>query len=100
MKNRRRKASSTSIHISGELTIYTVAATKDQLLSDSEALPNPTRLDLTKVSRIDTAGVQLLLFVKKVLSDSNKQLYLNNYSQDFAQTVQSLGLGALLQQED
>ncbi|HRH77548.1 MAG TPA: STAS domain-containing protein [Cellvibrionaceae bacterium] len=100
MKTRNRKTSRSCIQIPGDLTVYTVAAAKDQLLADADTLPNPIRLDLTHVSRIDTAGVQLLLFVKKILSDSNKTLQLNNYSEDFAQTMKTLGLEALLQAED
>lgn len=100
MKTRSRKTNSADIQIPGDLTIYTVAAAKDQLLAQADALPNPTRLDLTLTSRIDTAGVQLLLLLRKVLSDSNKNLYLKNYNEDCAQALRTLGLDALLQVED
>lgn len=100
MKTRSRKNSSACIQIPGDLTIYSVAAAKEQLLTQVDALPNPTRLDLTKVGRLDTAGVQLLVLVKKVLSDSNKILYLKNVSEECAQVLRTLGLDALLQVED
>ena len=44
MKTRNRKTNRSCIQIPGDLTIYTVAAAKDQLLADADTLPNPIQL--------------------------------------------------------
>lgn len=75
---RKNTASGSSLICEGDLTIYTVAVAKTELLNDYGNLRNPIALDLKKVNELDTAGVQLLLFIKKFLTDNNMQLYLKN----------------------
>ena len=58
-----RAETSTRLLVEGELTIYTAAENKPKLLS---ALKAPTtEFDLSLVTEIDTAGLQLLLLVKR-----------------------------------
>jgi len=62
--------------LEGELTIYNVGAAKSMLLDDIQNTIEPIALDLSNVSDIDTAGIQLLLFTKKTFTENNKHLYL------------------------
>lgn len=52
------------IRLSGELTIYTVAEIKARVSTVLEETPT-IEFDLAGVSEIDTAGLQLMLLIKK-----------------------------------
>lgn len=55
---------SAAVHIEGELTVFTVHSLKERLLAalgQGEAL----RIDLSGVSEVDGAGVQLLLATRR-----------------------------------
>lgn len=66
-----------SLMLEGELTIYNVGSAKSMLLDDIQNTIEPIALDLSNVSDIDTAGIQLLLFTKKIFTENNKHLYLS-----------------------
>jgi anti-sigma B factor antagonist len=68
--------SGTMLGVDGELTIYSVAQAKQALFSDYENFVSPIALDLQSVSEIDTAGLQLLLFMQKTLSNDNKKIHI------------------------
>lgn len=53
-----------SLRIDGELTIYRAAELKPWLLQGIEASPRP-EVDLSGVTDIDTAGLQLLILAKR-----------------------------------
>lgn len=55
------------LRLSGKLTIYTAAASRQHLLEQLAALPAeaPRRLDLSEISEIDTSGLQLLLALRR-----------------------------------
>ncbi len=76
--SRKNTKSGSTFLCDGELTIYTVTAAKSELLTDFENTIDPIALDLKQVSELDTAGVQLLLFTKKIMADNNKRIYLKN----------------------
>lgn len=63
--------------LDGELTIYNVSSAKSMLLDDIHNTIEPIALDLSNVIDIDTAGIQLLLFTKKIFSENNKHIYLS-----------------------
>jgi len=73
---RKNNKSGSLLGIDGELTIYTVSQARQALLEDHESFISPVALDLQKVSEIDTAGLQLLLFIQKHLSSLDKKLHL------------------------
>ncbi|HMU65643.1 MAG TPA: STAS domain-containing protein [Cellvibrionaceae bacterium] len=66
----------------GELTIYTVAAAKKILLGNLDEVIDSIALDLGNVNKLDTAGLQLLLFVKHIMADCNKKLYVKNSNEE------------------
>lgn len=72
---RKNNKSGTVLSVEGDLTIYTVAQAKQTLLEDHEIFSTPVALDLHNVSEIDTAGLQLLLFMHKLLKGLNKNLH-------------------------
>lgn len=73
--SRKKNKDTTTLAISGELTIYTVAQVKQDFFTEYEALTDKVALDLESVSEIDTAGVQLLLFARKILNELDKKLF-------------------------
>lgn len=73
---RKKSKDTTTLSFTGELSIYSVGELKNEILGDPESLGTRIALDLEKVSEIDTAGIQLLLFAKKHFLTQEKQLYL------------------------
>lgn len=73
--NRKNNKSGTVLSLEGELTIYTVSHAKQTLLEDHEDFISPVAIELHNLSEIDTAGLQLLLFVQKQLSRLGKKLH-------------------------
>ena len=72
----KNNKSGTVLSIDGDLTIYSVAHVKQTIFSDYEKFVSPIALDLQSVSEIDTAGLQLLLFMQKTLSNDNKKIHI------------------------
>lgn len=68
--------SGTHLSVEGELNIYSVAQAKQALFNDYEKFTSPVSLDLHNVSEFDTAGLQLLLFMQKVLLNDNKKIHI------------------------
>lgn len=66
--------SGTLLTLAGELNIYKVAECKQELFADIDSYQSPVTMDLSAIGEIDTAGVQLLLFAKKILGEANKEL--------------------------
>ncbi|WP_346210308.1 STAS domain-containing protein [Aeromonas salmonicida] len=69
----------TLVKISGEMTIYTAAELKQALtplLYRQQAL----ELDLSEVSEMDSAGLQLLLAAKKTMQQGDSPLHLVMHS--------------------
>ena len=71
---RKDNKSGTVLSLEGELTIYTVAQAKQSLLEGHENFSPSVSLNLVNVSEIDTAGLQLLLFLQKLLGGVSKKL--------------------------
>lgn len=63
----------------GEMTIYNAAALK-ATLQDALHKNKEIEIDLSKVSEIDTAGLQLLLLAHRAAGSRQKPLRLVNYS--------------------
>lgn len=86
----RKTKTGTAIILDGELTIYTIAQVKQDLLRDYENLQAPINLDLHGVSEIDTAGVQLLLFAHKLFNDIQKKLHIEKSNEHVDGVLSSL----------
>lgn len=58
----------------GELTVYTVMATYRELSQIQNFGHKHVTLDLSATAQLDGAGIQLLLYLKKMLAVKNCQL--------------------------
>jgi anti-sigma B factor antagonist len=93
MKISRKKSKGSQILIcDGELTIYTVAKAKSELLSPIDEGVDSVVLDLSAVSSLDTAGLQLILFAKSILADSNKRLRIKKSNEHIDSILQAFNL--------
>jgi anti-anti-sigma factor len=83
----------TSIAIDGELTIYRAADLKVTVL---EALRKSRVLevDLSGVTELDTAGLQVLMLAKNAAAADKRELRLLNHSPAVVEIVEMLNLGA------
>lgn len=63
----------TPLRLSGELTIYHAAEIKPQLVALIGRADTPD-LDLSEVTELDTAGLQLLLFARREANAAGKPL--------------------------
>lgn len=67
------------LSLAQDLTIYHALEQKSQLL-DALAEGQTLELDLSQVAAIDTAGLQLLLLVKREAGSAGKQVKLTGHS--------------------
>ena len=86
-------SSSNVILLEGELTIYRAAELKPLLLA---ALPGtgPIELDLAEVSEVDTAGLQLLMLLRREAQVLGRPLHLRNPSLAMVEAFELLDLAA------
>jgi len=76
------------LRIEGELSIYRAAELKQALLDE----PAPREVDLSGVTDIDTAGVQLLMLAKKMAQVQQRELRLVAHSPAVTEVFELLNL--------
>ncbi|BDA79011.1 hypothetical protein LPTSP3_g19410 [Leptospira kobayashii] len=76
----------------GYLTIPYVSQWKEKLIQIKTKPGSSWNVDLSGIQRIDTAGIQFLLFLKKYSSDKNFELKLHNHSLPVLKIFDLLGL--------
>lgn len=81
------------LRIEGEMTIYQAAELK-QTLAATLAQCDELEIDLSAVTEIDTAGVQLLISAKKTAQSLQKELHLRGHSAAVLDAFELLDLGA------
>lgn len=81
------------LSLQGELTIYTAAAVKKQLVPPLTQGRDLT-IDLASVTEIDTAGLQLLILAKKETIANGVKLQLRNVSAPVTELLALAGLNA------
>lgn len=74
--SRKKKNTPATLHIEGELTIFRAA----ELLQALTGNPPPQEIDLSGVTEIDTAGLQLLMLAKKQALAAQRELRLVAHS--------------------
>ncbi len=67
------------LDIKGEMTIYTAAEQKDQLLAYINS-GSELEINLSEVSELDTAGTQLLIMAKQEAARKQKKLKITMHS--------------------
>ncbi len=82
-----------TLRIDGEMTIYSAAEHKTRLLEhlgDSDEL----ELDLAGVDEMDSAGLQILLVLKREVERSGRSLRLRNHSRAVYEVLELLNMQA------
>ncbi len=79
--------------LEGELTIYRAAELKAEL-SALQGRADTLELDLSGITEIDTAGVQLLMALKRRAADLSRELRLAAHSPAVLEAFDLLGLAA------
>jgi anti-sigma B factor antagonist len=82
---------SRQLKIAGEFSIYSVTELKQALFSHLEQAQKLV-MDLSEVAELDTAGVQLLLLLKRTASAEGKDFILARHSEATLEVVQLLNL--------
>ncbi|QPK63907.1 STAS domain-containing protein [Methylomonas sp. LL1] len=88
---KQQKKGVTHLAIQGEMTIYTAREQKDSLLGFLKT-SKELQLDLSGVSEIDSAGLQILLFVKRETVNRDIKLSLVQHSQAVVEVLELLNL--------
>ncbi len=89
----KREDGVSSLSIEGEMSIYRASELK-QLLLDSLRQSTVLEIDLSGVSELDTAGVQLLLMAKREAQAGQRELRLTAHSPAVLEVFELLDLGA------
>ena len=80
-----------TLSIGGEMTIYTAAKYKSQLLDQLEQCQE-LELNLSEIDEMDTAGLQLLLVLKREAEAGGRQLRLINHSRAVYEILELLNM--------
>jgi anti-sigma B factor antagonist len=80
-----------SLRLAGALTIYTVAEARNEI-PDRMAKHGAQVLDLSGIEELDTAGVQLLLWLKRDLASRGSGLALVRHSPAVVEVLDQLKL--------
>lgn len=80
------------VSLEGELSIYRAAELKPHLLEQLERADS-LELDLANVAELDTAGVQLLVMVKREGARTNKPVRLVGHSDAVIEVFELANLG-------
>ena len=88
---KQQKKGVTQLAIQGEMTIYTALEQKKALSPHLHA-NNALQIDLSGVNEIDSAGLQLLLFVKRESAEHQIKLSLIQHSQVVVEVLELLNL--------
>lgn len=73
MGNSENDPSVTRVDINGELSIFTAAQLRQQLL-DALDTGKDVEVDLSEVNEMDSAGMQIMVAAKREANNRNKQL--------------------------
>ncbi len=80
LKDSKKHPGLCRLRIDGDMTIYTAERTKQDLLPHIDDY-QVFDLDLAKVNEIDTAGLQILLLLKRKADQSKRVVHLSKCSQ-------------------
>ncbi len=89
-KPRKKKSNGVGLGIEGEFTIFRAGELMHALLAD----PPPTEVNLSGVTEIDTAGLQLLMLAKKKALAEQRELRLVAHSAAVTEVFELLNLAA------
>jgi anti-anti-sigma regulatory factor len=78
------------LRIEGELTIFRAMELKPIMLAD----PLPEEIDLSGVTEVDTAGVQLLMLAKRAAVEQQRELRLVGHSPAVMEVFELMNVAA------
>jgi anti-sigma B factor antagonist len=81
--------------LTGELTIYRAAELQQQLLAALQHGGGSLEVDLSGVTELDTAGLQLLIALKKSAQEAGGQLSLAGHSAAVIEVFELCNVAAL-----
>ena len=87
---------SAEVIIAGELTIYSASQHHDLLSTEWRCDATPLELDLAQVTEMDTAGLQLLLMLRRRSRAAGRQLRITAASTVAREVLTLCGLADLL----
>lgn len=90
------KAESTVLRLDGEVTIYRATELRELLFEPfrgAGAASSPIEIDLSAVSEIDCAGIQLLMQAKKTAQQRRRELRMTGHSPAVVEAFELLNLG-------
>ena len=83
--------------IAGEMTMYFAGELKSALLSAVSERRGEALVDLSQVSEIDTAGLQVLLLVRRLARASGRRFALLDPSVPATEVLELCGLGIAIE---
>ena len=87
----RQENGRTSLALEGEVNIYAAAELKTRLVEALEYTPE-IEIDLSAVSELDSAGLQVLLLAKRHAQETNKKLSLVGHSHPVMELIELYNL--------
>lgn len=88
--SRRTTAKQTTIKLSGDITIYQAAEAKGSLLATQTGLDRKVVLNLEQVEELDTAGVQILMMLQRLVSQQGGEMQTSAISESAEQVLSAL----------
>ena len=82
--------STEALRIAGEFTVFTAADLKPVILSN----PLPQEIDLSGVTEMDSAGLQLLMLAKRTALELDRELRLVGHSPAVIEVFELLNVAA------
>jgi anti-anti-sigma factor len=84
-----------TVYVSGEMTIYAAATLKEELLAVMAGQSQECRLDLSKVTELDTCGLQMLLMAQRACASHNAHISVTQTSPAVREVVDLLRIDSL-----
>lgn len=81
------------LRLEGVLTVYEVAELREELISALEK-KNGIMLDLSKVTDVDTTGIQLLCSAYRTAKDAKKTFTIMGANDSFREAISRIGLNS------
>ena len=89
----KKKKGISLLYLSGDMNIYTAAALKDELMTHL-AQPGEREIDLSDVSEMDSAGLQLLILAKMEAIRTQNILRLTGHSRAVQEVLDLCNMGS------
>ena len=100
MAKSNHQSAGNSLRVQGEMTIYRAGELATSILSKLKKKPSAARLDLSEVTEIDSAGLQILLMANRMAMAAGSRLQLVAPSACVVEVLALCNLGHLVAVSD